>query len=163
MYPTDLTVSAVVENDGRFLLVEESAMGQRVISQPGGHIESGESPEQAVVRETLEETGCTVSCNDLIGVYLWIHPQTRQQFLRIIYQATYVEYDPSLPLDEGIYGTHWMTLADLQSRQPMLRSPVVLRCVRDYVEGKRQSDSLLTGMLPLQQNVDRILATADLV
>ena len=60
MYPTDLTVAAVVERDGRYLLVEEHAMGLVVLSQPGGHIEAGESPEQAVVREVLEETGCTV-------------------------------------------------------------------------------------------------------
>ena len=64
-------------------------MGLIVLSQPGGHIESGEAPEQAVVREVLEETGCTVACADMIGVYLWIHPQTRQQFLRIVYAAEF--------------------------------------------------------------------------
>ena len=163
MYPTDLTVSALVEHEGRYLLVEESAMGQRVFNQPGGHIEAGESPEQAVVRETLEETGCTVSCGELVGVYLWIHPQTRQQFLRIIYAATYVDCDENAKLDDGIYGRHWMTVADIENRKHSLRSPVVLRCVHDYVQGKRQSDSLFTGMLPLEQNVDQILATADLV
>ncbi len=163
MHPTDLTVAAVVEHEGRFLLVEEYASGRRVLSQPGGHIEAGESPEQAVVREALEETGCDISCADLIGVYLWIHPQTRQQFLRIIYAATFVHCDESRKLDEGILGRHWLTLEELETRQPMLRSPAVLRCVRDYVSGKRQSDVLLTGMLPLQHNVDRVLATADLV
>lgn len=163
MYPTDLTVAAVVERDGQYLLVEERAMGRRVFSQPGGHIESGETPEQAVVRETLEETGCTVECRELIGVYLWIHPQTRQQFLRIVYTAEFLDCDESLPLDDGILARRWMTLQDLEDRQPVLRSPAVLRCVRDYISGQRQSDVLLTGMLPLQQNVHRILATADLV
>ena len=163
MYPTDLTVAAVVDLDGRFLLVEEQAMGRNVLSQPGGHIEAGESPEEAVVRETLEETGCVVECGELIGVYLWIHPQTRQQFLRIIYAATYVSCDEAQTLDDGIIARRWATLADLESRQSMLRSPAVLRCVRDYVAGKRQSDALLTGMLPLQHNVHRVLATANLV
>ena len=97
MYPTDLTVSAVVENDGRYLLVEEHAMGQVVLNQPGGHIEAGESPEEAVVREALEETGCDVACGELIGVYLWIHPQTRQQFLRIIYAAEFSDLRPKPP------------------------------------------------------------------
>ena len=78
MYPTDLTVAAVIERDDKYLLVEEYAMGQRVLTQPGGHIEADESPEQAVVREVLEESACTVACADMIGVYLWIHPQTRQ-------------------------------------------------------------------------------------
>ena len=163
MYPTDLTVAAVVEHNDRFLLVEEYAIGQRVISQPGGHIEAEESPEQAVVREVLEETGCTVECNDMIGVYLWIHPQTRQQFLRIVYAATFVSCDESRTLDEGVIARRWMSLQDLRDRKSTLRSPAVLRCVEDYVAGRRQSDALLTGMLPLQQNVHKILATADLV
>ena len=89
MYPTDLTVAAVVERENKYLFVEETSMGRRVITQPGGHIEAGESPEQAVVREVFEETGCRVKCDDMIGVYLWIHPQTRQQFLRLVYSATY--------------------------------------------------------------------------
>ena len=163
MHPTDLTVAAVVENEGRFLLVEEFATGRRVLGQPGGHIESGESPEEAVIRETLEETGCDIACGDLIGVYLWIHPQTRQQFLRIVYAASYLRCDDTRELDDGVLGRQWLTLRELEARQPMLRSPAVLRCVRDYIAGKRQSDALLTGMLPLQHNVHRVLATADLV
>ena len=163
MYPTDLTVAAVVEKDGQYLLVEEYAMGQRVFTQPGGHIESDETPEQAVIREVLEETGCTVECEDMIGVYLWIHPQTRQQFLRIVYAAKYISCDESLALDDGIIGRRWMSLKDLEDRKSVLRSPAVLRCVNDYIAGRRQSDALLTGMVPLQQNVHRILATADLV
>ena len=163
MYPIDLTVAAVVDLDGRYLLVEEQAMGRKVLSQPGGHIEAGESPEEAVVRETLEETGCEVKCGELIGVYLWIHPQTRQQFLRIVYAAKFISCDEEQKLDDGIIARRWATLPELESRQSMLRSPAVLRCVRDFVAGKRQSDTLFTGMLPLQQNVHRILATADLV
>ena len=163
MYPTDLTVGAVIEHEGKYLLVEEMAMGERVLTQPGGHIESGESPEEAVVREVLEETGCRVKCDDLIGVYLWIHPQTRQQFLRLVYTATYIACDESRPLDEGIFGKRWATSSEIASRKHDLRTPVVLRCVNDYEAGKRQSDELITGMLPLQQNVHRILATADLV
>ena len=163
MYPTDLTVAAVIEHEGRYLLVEERAMGRRVLTQPGGHIEADESPEQAVVREVLEETGCSVGCADMIGVYLWIHPQTRQQFLRIVYAARFISCDESLPLDDGILGRRWMSLDDLRDRRSVLRTPAVLRCVEDYVSGRRESDALLTGMLPLQQNVHRILAAADLV
>lgn len=163
MYPTDLTVAAVIEHESRYLLVEEYSMGNRVFTQPGGHIEAGESPEDAVVRETLEETGCHVDCGDLIGVYLWIHPQTRQQFLRLVYTAAYRDCDETAPIDDNIIGRRWFTLQDLEDRRKVLRTPAVLRCVQDYVSGKRQSDALLTGMLPLQQNVHRILAAADLV
>jgi ADP-ribose pyrophosphatase YjhB (NUDIX family) len=163
MYPTDLTVSAVVQHAGKYLLIEEHASGQRVLNQPGGHIESGETPEDAVIREAFEESGCVVKCNELIGVYLWIHPQTRQQFLRIVYDARFVSCDENATLDDGIIARHWMTLDDIVDRRNALRTPAVLRCIQDYEAGKRESDALLTSMLPLQQNVHRVIATADLV
>ena len=163
MYPTDLTVAAVIEHDAKYLLVEERAMGRRVFSQPGGHIEANESPEQAAVREVLEETGCTVECRDMIGVYLWIHPQTRQQFLRLVFVVEYLGCDESRSLDPNIVRKRWIAREDIEGRRNDLRSPVVLRCVHDFEAGKRQSDALLTGMLPLQNNVDAVLANADLV
>ena len=163
MYPTDVTVSAVIHKDGRYLLVEEFAMGEAVLNQPGGHIEAGESPEVAVIREVREETGCNVSCGELIGVYLWIHPQTRQQFLRVVYVADYLDCDDSRALDHNIIERRWMTRADIERTQTRLRSPVVLRCIQDYEAGRRQADNPLSGMLPLHHNVDAILATANLV
>jgi len=163
MYPTDLTVSAVVEDNGRYLLVEEHSMGEVVLNQPGGHIETGESPEDAVVREVLEETGCRVACGELVGVYLWIHPQTRQQFLRLVFVAEYLGYDEHLTIDHNIVGRRWMPFEHIEHRRSDLRTPVVLRCIRDFEAGHRQSDALLTGMLPLQQNVDAVIANADLV
>jgi len=96
-------------------------------------------------------------------VYLWIQPQTRQQFLRIVYAARFLKCEEQRKLDDGVIKRHWLTIEDLEKRRSMLRSPVVLRCLHDYVAGKRQSDALLTGMLPLQHNVDRVLAAADLV
>ena len=163
MHPTDLTVAAVIERDDKYLLVEEYAMGRRVVTQPGGHIEVDESPEAAVVREVREETGVSVECRDMIGVYLWIHPQTRQQFLRLVYAAEFLSHDESAPLDDGILGCRWMTFDDIEASRSILRTPAVLRCVEDYRSGRRASDALLTGMVPLQKNVHRILATADLV
>lgn len=163
MYPTDLTVSAVIARDGKYLLVEEHAMGEVVLNQPGGHIETGESPEVAVIREVLEETGCDVACGELVGVYLWIHPQTRQQFLRLVFVAEFLRCDEDRQLDHSIIGRRWMSRDEIEQRQRELRSPVVLRCLHDYEAGRRQSDTLLTGMLPLQSNVDAVLANADLV
>ena len=163
MLPTDLTVAAVIARDGRYLIVEERAMGSVVLNQPGGHIETGETPEQAVVREVLEETGCTVVCGDLIGVYLWIHPQTRQQFLRIMYAAEFSSRDETLPLDKSTLSVRWISAADLEHRRRDLRTPVVLRAVRDFEAGLWQSNELLSGMLPLQNNVLAVMASADLV
>lgn len=163
MLPTDLTVSAVVRHDDRYLMIEELASGLAVLTQPGGHIDAGESPEQAVIRETLEETGCKVEAEDLIGVYLWIHPQTRQQFLKLVYAARFVSCDEQRPLDEGVIKRLWMTRDDVEYARQRLRTPVVLRCLHDFEQGKRQSDALLSGMLSLSHNVDAVLARADLV
>jgi ADP-ribose pyrophosphatase YjhB (NUDIX family) len=115
------------------------------------------------VRETLEETRCSVEVGGLLGVYLWIQPQTRQQFLRIVYVANFIGEDRSLPLDDGIHAVHWYTLEDLNRHRKSLCSPVVTRCIEDYVAGRRKPKSLLAGMSPVQQNVDRVLASASLV
>jgi len=161
--PTDLTVASVVEDQGRFLMIEERSSGIVVVNQPGGHIEAGESPEQAAERETLEETGCIVSVRDLLGVYLWIHPQSRQNFLRIVFVADLLSHDPSRELDDGIYAVHWYTLEEMQRRRRELRTPMVLKSVEDYLAGRRQPHTLLADMMPVQQNVDRVLASACLI
>ncbi len=163
MQSTDLAVSAIIEYQGRFLMVEEMASGRRVFSQPGGHIESDESPEAAVVRETLEETGCHVTCEELVGMYLWVDPTSRRQYLRIIFVANFLSCDGTLTLDEGILARHWMTLKEIEDKRFLLRSPAVLRCLRDYVSGTRQPDSMLSDMRPLQRHVDRALASAHVV
>ena len=163
MHVTDLTVSAVIERDGRFLIVEERSSGIVVIYHPGGHIESGESPEQAVVREALEETGCRITVGEMLGIYLWIHPQTRQQYLRIAYVGNYVSRDESRVLDDGVYAIHWLTPADIRQRMQRLRSPMVMRCVDDYLAGRRQPDSFLASLLPVQQNVAAVMANAAFV
>ncbi len=163
MLPTDLTVAAVVYYEGRYLIVEERAMSRVVFSQPGGHIEARESPEDAVVREVLEETGCKVIVDDMIGVYLWIHPQTRQQFLRIVYAADFVEQDDDRSLDEAIVARHWMSGADIEAVRTRHRSPAVWRCIKDFEAGRRESHALISSMVPLEHNVERVLARADLL
>ena len=163
MLPTDLTVSTVVEKDGRFLIVEERASGVIVLNQPGGHIESGESPEQAAEREALEESGCVVRVTDLLGVYLWIHPQTRQNFLRIAFAADLVEEDAGATLDDGIHAVHWMSPANLERRRRDVRTPAVIRAIEDYQSGNRQSRAVLESMMPVQQNVQEVLAKARLI
>jgi ADP-ribose pyrophosphatase YjhB (NUDIX family) len=158
-----LTVSAVVERDGQFLMIEERSSGVIVVNQPGGHIDVGESPEQATEREALEESGCRISVTGLLGVYLWIHPQTRQNFLRIAYVADLVSEDRRRRLDDGVYAVHWYTLSDIKRRLRDLRTPMVLRSVEDYLAGKRQPQSLLANIMPIQQNVDKVLASAALI
>jgi len=161
--PTDLTVSAVVEDDGQFLIVEERSSGVIKLNQPSGHIETGESPEQAAERETLEETGCIVSVSGLLGVYLWIHPQTRQNFLRIAYVADLLSRDTRRDLDDVIHAVHWFTRSDLENRKRDIRTPIVLRSIDDYLAGRREPATKLDSYMPVQQHVHEVLASADLV
>jgi ADP-ribose pyrophosphatase YjhB (NUDIX family) len=161
--PTDLTVSAVVERDGKFLIVEERVSGALVFTQPGGHIESAESPEEACTREVLEEAACDIAINSLLGVYLWIHPQTRQQFLRIVYVADLLREYEERKLDSGINAVHWYSQTDIGHRAPQLRTPVVNRCIEDYVAGRRQPETVLAGAIPIQHRVADVLANASLV
>jgi 8-oxo-dGTP pyrophosphatase MutT (NUDIX family) len=160
---TDLTVAAIVYRNGRYLFVEERSRNGIMFGQPGGHIEAGESPEQALEREVLEETGCRVVCSDLVGVYLWVQPETYRQFLRIMYVADYLSCDETLALDDGVVARHWMRRDDIESRASELRSPAVLRSIEDFERGRREPDALLAGMLPLSRHVERVMAKAELV
>ncbi|MDX1406174.1 MAG: NUDIX domain-containing protein [Woeseiaceae bacterium] len=163
MLPTDLTVAAVVERHDSFLIVEKRVSGRFVLSQPSAHVEASESPEQAIVRGALEETGYEISVGDLLGIYLWIHPQTRRQYLRVAYAATFIAESLNHVADEHIKRVHWLSLGDIRQRANELVSPIVQRCVEDYLVGKRESSQLLNELLPIQQNIVQVMANACLV
>ena len=130
-----VTVAAIVERDGRFLMVEEQSGGRVVFNQPAGHLEPGESLVDACVRETLEETGWRVRPESLVGSYLWVHPETGDTMLRFCFRARCLEFDAQRPLDEGIIRALWMSVDDLRSKNGALRSPLVMRCVEDSLKG----------------------------
>ncbi len=133
-----ITVAAVAETDGRFLLVEERIDRRLVINQPAGHVEPGETLLEAVVREAREETAWLFTARELIGVYLWRHPRSGRTTKRFASAGTVTDHRDGQPLDTGIVGTHWLTREELERREPQLRSPLVLRCVDDYLAGRRQ-------------------------
>jgi NADH pyrophosphatase NudC (nudix superfamily) len=133
----DLTVAAIIERDQRFLLVEEHVGERLVINQPAGHVEHGELVMDAVVRETLEETAWTFHPEALVGIYLWEHPQKQRSFLRVAFCGRVSGHDPSRKLDEGIERAVWLSREQLLSRAASLRSPMVLSCIDDYLEGAR--------------------------
>jgi NADH pyrophosphatase NudC (nudix superfamily) len=140
---SELTVAAIAERDGRFLVVEERASRRVVFNQPAGHVEDGESFVAAVVRETLEETAWTFHPEALVGIYLWQRPTPGQAILRVAFCGTVGSHDPHRTLDEGILGAHWMTREQLAAQPARLRTPMVLRCIDDYLAGARHSLELL--------------------
>jgi len=132
-----VTVAAVIERDGRFLFVEEIANGRRVLNQPAGHLDPGESLLEACVRETLEETAYALEPAALVGIYRWRYEPADTTFLRFTFAGSASGPDPARELDKEIVATHWLTPAELASREAMHRSPLVARCVADYLAGAR--------------------------
>ena len=132
-----VTVAAVIERDGRFLLVEEVAGGRRVLNQPAGHLDPGESLVAACVRETLEETAHAFEPRALVGVYRWHHASSDSTYLRFAFAGEVGEAEPSRALDKEIVALHWLSVAELRERSPMHRSPLVMRCVDDHLAGRR--------------------------
>ncbi|HZF31724.1 MAG TPA: NUDIX hydrolase [Gammaproteobacteria bacterium] len=133
----DVTVAAVIERDGRFLLVEELVSGRAVFNQPAGHLEPNESLIEAAIRETREETGHTFEPSHVVGIYQWHSPEAGTTFLRVAFCGPADAPAKPSPLDDGIIGFHWLTAAELKRRSRQLRSPMVLRCLDDYVAGVR--------------------------
>lgn len=148
IWTPNVVVAAVVERDGRFLVVEEEAEGRLVINQPAGHLDRGESLVDAVRRETLEETAWTLQPASVIGVYLYTPPDTDRAYLRICFAGEVTTHDPSRPLDREIVRTLWLTRTELGERSAQLRSPLVLASIDDYLAGQSHPLSLL-HWLPL--------------
>lgn len=133
------TVAAVVERAGRFLLVEEHTSDGLRINQPAGHLDPGETLAQACARETLEETAHQFTPTQLVGVYLWRNGAHAgvNTYLRFAFAGTLGEELAGRALDTGIVRALWLTADELAARAAQHRSPLVMRCVDDYLRGQR--------------------------
>jgi 8-oxo-dGTP pyrophosphatase MutT (NUDIX family) len=148
----NVTVAAVIERDHRFLLVEEqTAQGLR-LNNPAGHLDPGESLVQACVRETLEETAFAFVPDGLVGVYLTGPVQAPAPaglsqgtspgaggitYLRFAFCGVLGTFDARRVLDQGIVRTVWLLPQEIRDSRHLHRSPVLLRCVEDYLAGRR--------------------------
>ena len=132
-------MAAIVERDGRFLFVEERIAGRLVLNQPAGHLEDGETLIEAVIRETREETAWRLQPQALVGTYLWRNPLDGRTFLRFAFCGVVDDHRAAQPLDTGIVRAVWLTHEQLLAQSARVRSPLVARCIEDYLLGKRQS------------------------
>ncbi|WP_439888557.1 NUDIX hydrolase [Pseudomonas sp. MBLB4123] len=130
-----ITVATIVEDRGRFLLVEELKGGRLVLNQPAGHLEANETLRQAAVRETLEETGWEVELIGVVGIYLYTAPSNGVTYQRVCFVARPVRHDAARELDADIHGIAWLSRDELAAQPERWRSELVLRCIDDYLAG----------------------------
>ncbi len=138
-----VTVATIVEDQGRFLFVEEIKDGRSVLNQPAGHLDPNESLQRAAVRETLEETGWDVELTSVVGIYLYTAPSNGVTYQRICFAAKALRHHPDYKLDEGITGSVWLKRDELLAEQERWRSELVLRCIDDYLNAEHFSLDLL--------------------
>ena len=143
----NVTVAAIIERDGRYLLVEEHTADGLRLNNPAGHLDPGESPMDGCQREALEETGHSFEPLALVGIYLSrsIHTTTEADitYLRFAFCGTLGEHDSTRELDAGIVRTVWMTPQEVRESAARHRSPLVLQCIEDHLRGQRFPLSLI--------------------
>lgn len=146
-----VTVAAVIEREGRFLMVEEEIEGRIVFNQPAGHLEHGETLVDAARREVLEETAWHFRPQAVVGLYLYAPPASERSYLRVCFRGVCEDHEPERGLDKGILRAPWLSREDLLAERERLRTPLVLRCIDDYRAGRTFPLELLNdaiGALP---------------
>lgn len=139
-----VTVAAIIERDGRFLLVEEETPEGLMLNNPAGHLDPGESPVEGCVREALEETTHHFMPSHLLGIYMSRLQRQRPgeamediTYLRFAFTGQLGEVVAGRVLDTGIVRTVWMTPDEIRASTARHRSPLVLRCMEDHLRGQR--------------------------
>ncbi|MFA7268561.1 MAG: NUDIX hydrolase [Sterolibacterium sp.] len=137
IWKPNVTVAAVIERDGKFLMVEEETEDGIRFNQPAGHLDEGEALLAACSREVLEETAWHFRPQQLIGVYQWRRPAGDITYLRFAFCGELGEHDAQRPLDTGILRAPWLTLTEIEAPDTRHRSPLVMQCIADYLAGRR--------------------------
>lgn len=139
-----VTVAAIIERDGRFLLVEEETPEGLMLNNPAGHLDPGESPVEGCAREALEETTHRFTPTHVLGIYLSRLQRQRPgeemediTYLRFAFAGTLGDVVPGAQLDTGIVRTVWLTPDEIRASAARHRSPLVQRCMEDHLRGQR--------------------------
>ena len=144
-----VTVAAVIEQNQRFLFVEEQTSSGLQFNQPAGHLEQGEDLIAAVKREVLEETAWQFEPEYIVSIQLWRRNPEFPSFIRVCFSGRCHSHNPTQQLDEGIVATHWLTRDQIEAERHRLRSPLVLISIDEYLSGQRHPLSLLKSFIDL--------------
>ena len=142
-WPPHITVATIVERSGKFLMVQELSNGRLVYNQPAGHLDPGETLQQAAVRETYEESGWHVKPTAVVGVSKYVAPHNGTVYYRTTFVAEALEHDSNAVLDDGIQQAVWMSIEDIRKAYEHLRSPLVLKNIEQYLAGERYPLSII--------------------
>lgn len=145
-FKPNTTVAAIIEQNGKFLLVEEHTDRGNRFNQPAGHLEDNETLIQAVIRETMEESAYEFTPTALLGVYQWKHSLNDTTYMRYAFIGNAGKHYPLQELDDGILQAVWMSLDEIRDKQNLLRSPQVLQCIEDFLSGKSYPLSVITNL-----------------
>ena len=145
VWKPSVTVAAVIERGGKFLFVEERIDGRRVLNQPAGHLDPGESLVAACSREVLEETAHRFTPTALVGIYRWHYAAQDVTFLRFCFSGAVDAVEEGRQLDKEIVALHWLGIEELKRRKSEHRSPLVQKCVEDFLGGRRYPLELLSA------------------
>ena len=137
IWKPNVTVAAIIEREGRFLLVEEETSAGIRFNQPAGHLDQDEAISAACTRETLEETAYDFQPTALVGVYTLPIAGSDLTYLRFAFAGELGEHDEGRVLDEGILRAVWMTPDEIRATIERHRSPLIWQCVSDYLAGRR--------------------------
>jgi ADP-ribose pyrophosphatase YjhB (NUDIX family) len=161
------TVAAIIEHQGKFLLVEEHTPEGLRLNNPAGHLDEGESLVEACAREALEETMHAFTPTHLLGVYMsrFQRPASTDQaaeditYLRFAFCGNLGALQAHRSLDTGIVRTLWLSPDEVRASVERHRSPLVLQCIEDHVRGQRyplsliHTDTNVTSLRPLAMGV----------
>ncbi len=134
-YP-HVTVACIAKRQGQYLMVRERSRQGSVINQPAGHVEQGESLIDAVIRETLEETGWAFQPKYISGIYQFVTGNA-ETYMRFTFFGELIARHENYALDPTIEEVIWLSLPALENNLKHLRSQVVLKCIADFERGNK--------------------------
>lgn len=109
--------AAIIVQDDRVLMVRRRIKeGELMWQFPAGAIEDGETPEQAAVRETAEETGLTVEAIKLLGER--VHPKTGRMMSYTACSVAAGSGEARVADDEELDAVEWVAHADITDHVP---------------------------------------------